>query len=205
MNSTGLKAWKGLKASSDTTILKGESMPHLHELKPATVEPVTVQSCERTAVDAQKDAQTRPLPRDQLGQMVVGRGVGLEVTELLLLLGVQPPFTTSLLWRLVKAAVLVRHTEVLAISALGSSGWVAKALHHLRCWDFFQLVDDITWLQANTGNTKPLTCLGLFLARAYLALICLLPRPNQSWHFFGPSGLAPLGPPLPAGCFSFHG
>ena len=35
------------------------------------------------------------------------RRVGLEVTELLLLLGVQPPFTTSLLWRLVKAAVLV--------------------------------------------------------------------------------------------------
>ena len=110
MNSTGLKAWKGLKASSDTTVLKGESMPHLHELKPATVDPVTVQSCERPAVDAQKDAQTRPLPRDQLGQMVVGRGVGLEVKELLLLLGVQPPFTTSLLWRLVKAAVFVGHT-----------------------------------------------------------------------------------------------
>ena len=38
--------------------------------------------------------------------------VGLEVTELLLLLGVQPPFTTSLLWRLMKAAVLVGHTPV---------------------------------------------------------------------------------------------
>ena len=37
------------------------------------------------------------------------RRVGLEVTELLLLLGIQPPFTTSLLWRLVKAAVLVGH------------------------------------------------------------------------------------------------
>ena len=38
------------------------------------------------------------------------RRVGLEVTELLLLLGVQPPLTTSLFWRLVKAAVLVGHT-----------------------------------------------------------------------------------------------
>ena len=37
------------------------------------------------------------------------RRVGLEVTELLLLLGIQPPFTTSLFWRLVKAAVLVGH------------------------------------------------------------------------------------------------
>ena len=37
------------------------------------------------------------------------RRVGLEVTELLLLLGIQPPFTTSLLWRLVEAAVLVGH------------------------------------------------------------------------------------------------
>ena len=39
------------------------------------------------------------------------RRVGLEVTELLLLLGVQPPFTTSLFWRLVKAAVLVGHED----------------------------------------------------------------------------------------------
>ena len=37
------------------------------------------------------------------------RRVGLEVTELLLLLGIQPPLTTSLFWRLVKAAVLVEH------------------------------------------------------------------------------------------------
>ena len=42
------------------------------------------------------------------------RRVGLEVTELLLLLGVQPPFTTSLLWRLVKAAVLVGRTSLVA-------------------------------------------------------------------------------------------
>ena len=41
---------------------------------------------------------------------VHGRRVGLEVTELLLLLGVQPPLTTSLFWRLVKAAVLVGHS-----------------------------------------------------------------------------------------------
>ena len=38
------------------------------------------------------------------------RGVGLEVAELLLLLGIQPPLTTSLLWRLVERAVLVGHT-----------------------------------------------------------------------------------------------
>ena len=38
------------------------------------------------------------------------RCVGLEVTELLLLLGIQPPLTTSLFWRLVKAALLVGHT-----------------------------------------------------------------------------------------------
>ena len=37
-----------------------------------------------------------------------------EVTELLLLLGIQPPLTTSLLWRLVEAAVLVGHTPVLS-------------------------------------------------------------------------------------------
>ena len=43
-----------------------------------------------------------------------GRRVGLEVTELLLLLGIHPPFTTSLLWRLVKAAVLLGKHEVLA-------------------------------------------------------------------------------------------
>ena len=41
-----------------------------------------------------------------------GRCVGLEVTELLLLFGVQPPFTTSLFWRLVEAAVLVGHTSI---------------------------------------------------------------------------------------------
>ena len=46
------------------------------------------------------------------------RRVGLEVTELLLLLGIQPPLTTSLFWRLVKAAVLVGHTPVLS-----QTGW----------------------------------------------------------------------------------
>ena len=40
--------------------------------------------------------------------------VGLEVTELLLLLGIQPPLTTSLFWRLVEAAVLVGHTSLVA-------------------------------------------------------------------------------------------
>ena len=38
------------------------------------------------------------------------RRVGLEVTKLLLLLGVQPPLTTSLFYRLVESAVLVGHT-----------------------------------------------------------------------------------------------
>ena len=37
--------------------------------------------------------------------------IGLEVAELLLLLGIQPPLTTSVFWRLVKAAVLVRHAD----------------------------------------------------------------------------------------------
>ena len=39
------------------------------------------------------------------------RRVGLEVTKLLLLLGVQPPLTTSLFWRPVKATVLVGHED----------------------------------------------------------------------------------------------
>ena len=38
-----------------------------------------------------------------------GRRVGLEVTELLLLLGIKPTLTTSLFWRLVKAVILVGH------------------------------------------------------------------------------------------------
>ena len=37
--------------------------------------------------------------------------VGLEMTELLLLPGIQPPLTTSLFWRLVKAAVLVGYED----------------------------------------------------------------------------------------------
>ena len=40
-----------------------------------------------------------------------GRRVGLEVTELLLLLGIQPPLTTSLFWRFMEGAVLVRHVN----------------------------------------------------------------------------------------------
>ena len=42
------------------------------------------------------------------------RRVGLEVAELLLLIGIQPPFTTSLVWRLVEAAVLVGYTSLVA-------------------------------------------------------------------------------------------
>ena len=49
------------------------------------------------------------------------RSVGLEVTELLLLLGVQPPFTTSHFWRLVKAAVLVGQTSIAS-----QTGWQAE-------------------------------------------------------------------------------
>ena len=40
-----------------------------------------------------------------------GRRVGFEVAELLLLLGVQPPFDNSLFWRLVKAEFIVRHVN----------------------------------------------------------------------------------------------
>ena len=60
------------------------------------------------------------------------RRVGLEVTELLLLLGIQPPLTTSLLWRLVKAAVLVGHID--GLTALSeptrqTSGFLRKLDH----------------------------------------------------------------------------
>ena len=41
--------------------------------------------------------------------------------DLLLLLGVQPPFTTSLFWRLVEAAVLVGHTR-----STSQTGWHAE-------------------------------------------------------------------------------
>ena len=51
-----------------------------------------------------------------------GRRIGLEVTELLLQLGVQPPLTTSLLWRFVKRAVLVGHTPFLS-----QAGWQTEA------------------------------------------------------------------------------
>ena len=43
------------------------------------------------------------------------RRIGLEVTELLLLLGVQPSLT-ALFWRLVEAAVLVGHLDGLTTS-----------------------------------------------------------------------------------------
>jgi len=39
------------------------------------------------------------------------RRIGLEVTKLLLLLGIQPPLTTSLFWRFMEGAVLVRHVN----------------------------------------------------------------------------------------------
>ena len=60
------------------------------------------------------------------------RRVGLEVTELLLLLGVQPPFTTSLFWRLVEAAVLIRHINcltVLSVATRQTSGFLRKFDH----------------------------------------------------------------------------
>ena len=60
------------------------------------------------------------------------RRVGLEMTELLLLLGIQPPLTTSLLWRLVKAAVLVRHINgltALSVATRQTSGFLRKFDH----------------------------------------------------------------------------
>ena len=50
-----------------------------------------------------------PVRPDGYPLRVKRRRVWLEVTELLQLLGIQPPFTTNLFWRLVKAAVLVMH------------------------------------------------------------------------------------------------
>ena len=44
------------------------------------------------------------------------------LTELLLLLGMQPTLTTSLLWRLVKAAVLVGHVDGLTNNCHPSGG-----------------------------------------------------------------------------------
>ena len=60
------------------------------------------------------------------------RCVGLEEKELLLLLGIQPPLTTSLLWRLVEAAVLVGHID--GLTALSeptrqTSGFLSKFDH----------------------------------------------------------------------------
>ena len=54
-------------------------------------------------------------------------GVGLEVTELLLLLREQPHLTTSLFWRLVKAAVLVGHASVPS-----QTGWHAETFNLIR-------------------------------------------------------------------------
>ena len=51
------------------------------------------------------------------------RRVWLEVTELLLLLGIQPSLTTSLFWRLVKAAVLVGRN-----ASFSQTGWHTEPL-----------------------------------------------------------------------------
>ena len=56
-----------------------------------------------------------------------GRRVGLEVTELPLPLGEQPPLTTSHLWRLVEAAVLVGHTSISS-----QTGWHTEAFEVKR-------------------------------------------------------------------------
>ena len=50
-----------------------------------------------------------------------GGCVWLELHHLLLLLGIQPPLTTSLLWRLVEAAVLVGQTSIPS-----QTGWQAE-------------------------------------------------------------------------------
>ena len=52
---------------------------------------------------------------------VHSRRVGLEVTQLLLLLGVQPPLTNSFFWRLMKVEVLVGHTSIAS-----QTGWHAE-------------------------------------------------------------------------------
>ena len=52
---------------------------------------------------------------------VHGRRVGLEVTELPLLLGIQQPINTSIYWRLVKAAVFVGHDPIPS-----QTGWHTK-------------------------------------------------------------------------------
>ena len=52
-----MKAWKGLKANSDTTALKGESVPRLHGLKPPLGQLSTLQSYGPVDRDAQTDAQ----------------------------------------------------------------------------------------------------------------------------------------------------
>ena len=49
---------------------------------------------------------------------VHSRRVGLEVTQLLLLLGVQPTLTNSLFWRLMKVEVLAGHTSITS-----QTGW----------------------------------------------------------------------------------
>ena len=56
-----------------------------------------------------------------------GCRVGLEVTELLLLLGIQPPLTTRLFWRLVEAAVLV--LTALSVATRQKSGFLRKLNH----------------------------------------------------------------------------
>ena len=56
-----------------------------------------------------------------------GHRFGLEVTELLLLLGVHPPLTTRLFWRLVKTAALVGHTSITS-----QTGWDTEPLNVKR-------------------------------------------------------------------------
>ena len=65
---------------------------------------------------------------DPLG--VNGRHGRFEVTEFLLLLAVKPALTTGLLWRFVKATVLVRHRWCLASvkhSLQQQVGWTTEA------------------------------------------------------------------------------
>ena len=57
-----------------------------------------------------------------------GRRIGLEMTELLLLLGVQPPLTRSFFWRLVKAAVLVGHASITSQTGWHTETYAMKRL-----------------------------------------------------------------------------
>ena len=74
-----------------------------------------------------------------------GRSVGLEVTELLMLFGVQPQFTTSFFWRLVKATILVPHIDVL-------TKLLVCLLHKRQPVSHSKTAPSIDWADSNSLN-----------------------------------------------------